>query len=107
MESKYKKALEEILMNLRCIDTTGNNQVDSYVDYSISIIQGVMKENENKTALEVSVQEQFNTNFSSITGEKNSSICPKCWVKKQPYNCGYDKCPGYKLLINEIVTVEK
>ncbi|WP_321994803.1 hypothetical protein [Clostridium butyricum] len=44
MESKYKKALEEILINLRCIDTTGNDQVDTYVDDSIKIIKNVMEE---------------------------------------------------------------
>ncbi|WP_275477922.1 hypothetical protein [Clostridium botulinum] len=44
MESKYKKALEEILINLRCIDTTGNDQVDTYVDDSIKIIKNVMGE---------------------------------------------------------------
>ncbi|MGN2369288.1 hypothetical protein ACTFJW_04410 [Clostridium cagae] len=65
MESKYKKALEEILMNLRCIDTTGNNQVDTYVDDSISIIQAVMKE-ENKAALEVPVQEQPKININQL-----------------------------------------
>ncbi len=44
MESKYKKALEEILMNLRCIDATGNSQIDSYVDDSISIIKSVVED---------------------------------------------------------------
>ncbi|MBN1055708.1 hypothetical protein DVW05_10175 [Clostridium botulinum] len=65
MESKYKKALEEILMNLRCIDATGNSQIDSYVDDSISIIQAVMKE-ENKAALEVPVQEQPKININQL-----------------------------------------
>lgn len=44
MESKYKKALEEVLMNLRCIDTTSNKQVESYVDDSIRIIKEVLEE---------------------------------------------------------------
>jgi hypothetical protein len=44
MENKYKKALEEVLMNLRCIDTTGNVQVESYVDDSIRIIKEVLEE---------------------------------------------------------------
>ena len=44
MESKYTKALEEVLMNLRCIDTTGNNEVDTYIDDSIKIIKEVMEE---------------------------------------------------------------
>ena len=40
----YKKALEEVLVNLRCIDTTGNAQVETYVDDSIRIIKEVLKE---------------------------------------------------------------
>ncbi len=91
MESKYKKALEEILMNLRCIDTTGNNQVDSYVDDSISIIQGVMKENENKTALEVSVQEQFKKNNIHIDGSTiTKSIVDQVMINLQDNNQQFD-----------------
>jgi hypothetical protein len=45
MESKYKKALQEVLMNLRCIDVTGNEQVESYIDDSIRIIKEVLEEN--------------------------------------------------------------
>lgn len=40
----YKEALEEVLMNLRCIDITGNHQVESYVDDSIRIIKEVLEE---------------------------------------------------------------
>ncbi|WP_271814224.1 hypothetical protein [Clostridium beijerinckii] len=43
MESKYKKALEEVLMNLRCIDTTKNKQVESYIDESIKIITNTLE----------------------------------------------------------------
>ncbi len=50
-------------------------------------------------AQEGRTQEQSNTNFSPFTGEKLQRVCPKCWVKgNKPYNCGFKKCPGYKLL---------
>lgn len=45
MENEYKRALKEVLMNLRCIDTTENNQVESYLDESIKIIKDVLEEN--------------------------------------------------------------
>lgn len=38
-----KKALEEVLVNLRCIDTTQNKQVESYIDESIKIITNALK----------------------------------------------------------------
>lgn len=41
---KYKKALEKVIMNLRCIDTTENKQVDSYIDDSIKTIKDVLDE---------------------------------------------------------------
>lgn len=40
---KYKKSLEEVLGNLRCIDVTGNEQVDSYIDDSIKIITNALE----------------------------------------------------------------
>lgn len=43
MENEYKKALKEVLMNLRCIDITENKQVESYVDDSIKIIKDVLE----------------------------------------------------------------
>jgi len=52
-----------------------------------------------RTAQEVPVQEQSLSNFSPQTGIKLHETCPKCWVKNKPYNCGFDKCPGYKLLV--------
>lgn len=59
------------------------------------------------TAQEVPVQEQLQANFSQHTGKKLNETCPKCWVKEyKPYNCGFDKCPGYKLLTIE-ATEEK
>lgn len=42
MEEKYKKALEEVLMNLRTIEMP--NEADSYIDDSIKIITEVLKE---------------------------------------------------------------
>lgn len=32
-------------------------------------------------------------------GKKLHETCPMCWVKKAPYNCGQEKCPGYKVLL--------
>jgi hypothetical protein len=54
-----------------------------------------------RTAQEVPVQEQPLSNFSSQTGEKLNETCPKCWIKNKPYKCGFDKCPGHKLLVIE------
>lgn len=59
-------------------------------------------EDKKGTALEVPVQEQL-SNFSHCTGEKLNKVCPYCWVKKKPYNCNLDKCPGQKLYKNEII----
>lgn len=42
MEEKYRKALEEVLLNLRSIDMP--NEADSYIDDSIKIITEVLKE---------------------------------------------------------------
>lgn len=44
----YKKALEEVLVNLRCIDITENDQVESYVDDSIRIIKKVLELTDHK-----------------------------------------------------------
>jgi translation initiation factor 1 (eIF-1/SUI1) len=52
---KYKEVLEEVLLNLRCIDMTENEQVESYVDDSIRIIKEALAGHE-KTAKEVQVQ---------------------------------------------------
>ena len=37
-------------------------------------------------------------NFCEHCGAKLKAICD-CWVLKKKYNCGFDKCKGYKLLI--------
>lgn len=42
MEGKYRKALEEVLMNLRSIE--GPNEADSYINDSIEKITNVFKE---------------------------------------------------------------
>lgn len=58
---------------------------------------------EMKTAQEVPVQEQFEENFNPETGIKLYDVCPKCWVKGDiPYQCGFSKCPGYKILTKKI-----
>ncbi len=54
-----------------------------------------MEENK-KPPLEVPVQEV--ANFSPLTGEKLHQTC-ECWVKKESYNCGQTKCPGYTLIV--------
>lgn len=60
-----------------------------------------------ETAQEVPVQEQFEENFNPETGIKLYDVCPKCWVKGDiPYQCGFSKCPGYKLLTKEINNLE-
>lgn len=82
----YKKALEDVLMNLRCIDITENKQVGSYIDDSIRIIVGLL-EDKDKTAQEVPVQEQnrfvptdssgtiYPENQSSIKCQSNQGCC--------------------------------
>lgn len=35
-------------------------------------------------------------NFCRRCSAKLRMVCD-CWVKKQPYNCGQDQCPGYGL----------
>ena len=39
-------------------------------------------------------------NFCEMCGAKLKDICD-CWVKKEPYNCRQEKCPGYRLLVEE------
>ncbi len=31
---------------------------------------------------------------------KLKEVCD-CWIKKEPYNCGQEKCPGYRLFAVE------
>ena len=35
-------------------------------------------------------------NFCRSCGAKLREVC-NCWIKKEPYNCGQCKCPGYRL----------
>ena len=37
-----------------------------------------------------------NANFCRGCATKLKEVCD-CWVKKEPYNCGLDNCPGYRL----------
>lgn len=63
----------------------------------VQALEYAIKELE-RTAQEVSVQEQSDMNFNPNTGEKLHDICPRCWVKEnKPFNCGFNTCPGYKL----------
>lgn len=39
-------------------------------------------------------------NFCRVCATKLRQICD-CWVKKEPYNCGQDQCPGYRLFLRE------
>ena len=39
-------------------------------------------------------------NFCTTCSAKQKEVCD-CWIKKQPYNCGQDKCPGYRLFAME------
>lgn len=40
-------------------------------------------------------------NFCEHCGAKLKQVCD-CWVLKKKYNCGFDECKGYKLLIDSI-----
>lgn len=60
------------------------------------------KNNKNAIPIESNLEWQ-GMNFNPYTGEKLSDTCPKCWVKNnKPYNCGFEKCIGKKLIIDEI-----
>lgn len=39
-------------------------------------------------------------NFCIKCGNKLKTVC-NCWIKKEPYNCGHKKCPGYGLYRRE------
>lgn len=69
---------------------------DEVYDKDVQALEHAIKE---LTAQEVPVQEQYVDNFNPKTGKKLYDVCPKCWVKGNiPYRCGFDKCPGYKLI---------
>ena len=43
-----------------------------------------------------------NSNFCCYCSKKQDEVC-NCWIMKEPYSCGLDKCPGYglyKILLN-------
>lgn len=40
------------------------------------------------------------SNFCRSCGRKLKEVCD-CWVKKGPYRCGRDQCPGYRLFLGE------
>jgi len=45
-------------------------------------------------------QEKKNKNFDPKTGNKINPTCQFCWVKKKEnYDCGFEKCPGYRLVL--------
>lgn len=67
MENKYKKALKDVLINLRCIDAIDNVEVESYVNDSIQIIEDALEE----AAQEVPVQEQLS---KEITEKLNANL---------------------------------
>lgn len=45
--------------------------------------------------------EVIDGNFCEHCGAKLKEVCD-CWVLKKKYNCGFDECKGYKLLIDRI-----
>ena len=45
--------------------------------------------------------EVIDGNFCEHCGAKLKQVCD-CWVLKKKYNCGFDECKGYKLLIDRI-----
>lgn len=68
--------------------------LDSDTEFFADVVEIIQR-----TAQEVPVQEQCDMNFNPNTGEKLHDICPKCWVKgNKPFNCGFNTCPGYKLV---------
>lgn len=41
-------------------------------------------------------------NFCGNCGMKLRLVCD-CYIKKKPYNCGQDQCPGYRLFLIEML----
>ena len=41
-------------------------------------------------------------NFCRSCGRKLRATCD-CFVKKEPYNCGQDQCPGYRLFLMQMM----
>lgn len=105
MKNKFKEDLLEVLKNLRCIDSIGDLQVDSYVDESIEILKKII--NDIETAPEVPVQEQLNktnenhinsTDFEKIIALSNIVTGPLDFSKKFKTVLEYDpEWPTVKL----------
>lgn len=36
------------------------------------------------------------SNFCTNCGTKLKEVCD-CWIKKEPYNCGEEQCPSYRI----------
>ncbi len=36
------------------------------------------------------------SNFCINCGSKLKEVC-NCWIKKEPYNCGEEQCPSYRI----------
>ncbi|MDU6040099.1 MAG: hypothetical protein E6Y83_17300 [Clostridium butyricum] len=78
MKNKFKEDLLEVLKNLRCIDSTGDLQVDSYVDESIEILKKII--NDIETAPEVPVQEQHKCEVCELFKSMNHYL--ESWSKR-------------------------
>lgn len=52
------------------------------------------------TCKECSAENSDNANFCRMCGKKLREVC-NCYIKKEPYNCGQDQCPGYRLFLME------
>ena len=52
------------------------------------------------------VQNESDANFCHMCSAKLREVCD-CWVKKEPYNCGQDQCPGYRLFLENSVKKDR
>lgn len=58
---------------------------------------------EKQICLNCGKENNSDANFCKYCGTKITEICLHCWRKNEgPYNCGFNKCPGYRLLLEEI-----
>ncbi len=47
-------------------------------------------------------KETIESNFCTSCGAKLNKVCKSCWMKRgQPYDCGFEECPGFRLPILE------
>lgn len=58
------------------------------------------------TCKECGAENSDNANFCRMCGKKLRVVC-NCYIKKEPYNCGQDQCPGYRLVPMEKTPKEK